>query len=320
MFAYVGITKRYAPLDRSAELVKVSLEDERIVARVTLPPPLFDLSHTDLKLRGGRQRGARGVTLFRDEVFVAAHDSIYRYDRKLTRLIGRVSCRRFNDLHEFLVNDKEIVVTCATANAVVWATHDGGINRVWSPLEDLSIRDSFPDIPNGRTEDAEDWRMVYFESDPTHLNSISINPSGGHLVGLHRQAVLWNVEAGKIHHDARPIGASLTHNHVFLNGCNYINDTGSGQLYRISGKECFSLDLSMFGISENRPANECSATAMKHGWLRGLAPVDQRRVIVGQCPASLVVVDFENRAVESVIHLSDDWRWSVHGIHIESKS
>ncbi len=313
MFAYVGITKRFASLESSSEVLKIDLRSKRTVARATLPPPLYDLTRTDRPGGGGMQRGARGVVVDRDLVHVAGHDAIHVFDLDLN-MIGRVSCDRFCDLHEFLVIGDHYVVTSTHADAVVWCDFQGTVLRVWIATMDERVVDCFPGVERLERH-FTDWRGAYPRPNPTHLNALS-ECDGTMLVALHHQAVLWDIDAGCVFHDARSLGAGKTHNHVLMQGVVLLNDTSRGLVFRVKEHGTKIVDTSAYGLCAMRPKAISAPWAVHHGWLRGLAMLEPDRVLVGQCPASLLCVDFESERVVDVLQISEDWRWAVHGIAV----
>ncbi len=203
MFAYVGLTQRFAPLATSSRLLKVDIEERRVVKDALLPPPHFDLLAQDTPTGGGMQRGARGVVWYAGEVHVATFDAIHVFDPNL-RVLRSITCNRFNDLHEFLVSPIGYTVTCSHSDAVIWCDHEGEVKEQWVATTDTALRNCFPEIPYLERFE-EDWRSVYPRPNPTHLNAVC-RLDGRTFVGLHHQSVLWCIEKGEIVHDARPFG------------------------------------------------------------------------------------------------------------------
>lgn len=316
LFAYVGLTRRFASLECSAELVKVDLTSGCVVARAWLPPPHFDLTLEDRPTGGGRQRGVRGVVAVAEHVHVATFDAIHILNTDL-QLCGHVRSRYFCDLHEFAVTGSGgYVVTCARMDALVWCDSSGRIQRVWGALEDKHLLECFPELLHTALRHDTDWRSRYPEKNPTHLNAVSLH-CGDTLVALHNQAVLWSVEGCRIWHDARSHTSGKTHNHVVLDdGTVCLNDTLHGRfIWWRDGKAC-ELDLSRYGIAAERPQAISAPWAVAHGWLRGLARYGVNDFLVGQCPASLIQINLGTVGVRRVYQLDHDWRVSVHGIAV----
>ena len=305
--AAVGLTYRFAPLDYSAELIFVDLETEKVVGRCWLPRPKYDLTPGDRPTGGGRQRGARGVVVQRGSIYVATFDAIHCFDASL-RHIESITNERLCDIHEFQVTDQWFIVTSTRMDAVVWCDRSSSVKRVWCATEDPVLTASDLNIAFLPRSTDSDWRALYPKDNPTHLNAVSIYGADV-LVALHNQGVLWNIGAGAIHHDARGMNASKTHNHQQMDdGSIVLNDTRNGKFYRITGEASVCIDVSEPGIATDRPAGLSAEWAVHHGWLRGFATLDSRRVLVGQCPASLVILDVETQSIERVIRLSSDWK------------
>lgn len=207
-----------------------------------------------------------------------------------------------------------IVAASTRMDSVVWCDWGGKVNRVWCATEDPLLTQGDLGVPHIRRETNSDWRSLYPAENPTHLNCVSFLGADV-LVALHNQAILWNIDSGNIHHDARPFSASKTHNHQRLqDGSIVLNDTRSGKFLRFMAGATTCIDVSAAGVSANRPTGLSAPWAVEHGWLRGFSLIDPHRVILGQCPACLVTLNAETKKIERVLRLSEDWRVSVNGL------
>ena len=74
LYAYVGLVYRFASLDRSAEILKINLDDGKVLGRRWLPAPIYDITTGHPKDEGFRQCGARGVVCSDDRNTVRAGD------------------------------------------------------------------------------------------------------------------------------------------------------------------------------------------------------------------------------------------------------
>jgi len=313
MLVAVGLTYRFAPLDRSAEVVLVDLDEGRILGRRWFPPPIYDLTPGDRPTGGGRQRGARGVAVRDGRIFVATFDAVHVLDPRL-KPVGTVTCERFCDIHEILPMASEIIVTSTRMDAIVWCSESGRPYKVWCATEDPALLAQLPEVPFVQRNRETDWRAQYPDVNPTHLNAVSL-AADRTFVAFHNQAVLWCVEEGRVWHDARPAGAGKTHNHVLqMDGRVVLNDTLNGVFFRWGPSRTVRIDVSEPGCCPERPALLSAPWAVQHGWLRGLASLGPDRVVVGQCPAKLVVLALNTTSIVQIIPLDDDWRVSVNGI------
>jgi hypothetical protein len=313
MLALVGLTYRFAPLARSSEVVLVDLKNGRLVGRRWLPAPRHDLTFLEPPPGGGRQRGVRGVATARGLFFVATFDAIHVFDQKL-RPQGSVTCDLFCDIHEFLVTDFGFVVTSTRMDAVVWCTAAGTVTRLWCATEDTAVAEAFPEVRLAHRPRDVDWRSLFPTYNPTHLNAVC-EGDGRTLVALHNQAVLWCVEERRIWHDARVVGAGKTHNHRRLaGGAIVMNDTLHGRFLRWQQGQVLEIDVSAPGRCSERPPALSAPWALAHGWLRGLAMAGTSQAVVGQCPASLAILDLSQREVSRVLAIDCDWRVSVNGL------
>lgn len=318
-YAYVGLVYRFASLDRSAEILKINLEDGNIVKRRWLPRPVYDITTGHPKDEGFRQRGARGVIYSDGQVHVATCDAIHILTLQLD-LVETISNEHFCDLHEFIMSATGYIATSTRMDSVVWCAFSGVTERVWVAPDDTALR--MATIAPLGVEDVvrpaeRDWRKLFPRRNLTHLNAVS-SVKGMTLVGLHKQAVLWSIEAGSVFHDARHISAASTHNHqCHEDGSVSLNDTGNGRfLHWQNGAKLCSVNLSHYGRCLERPETLNIPAAVAHGWLRGLARVGEDYWLVGQCPAKLLVIGLREKRVLRVYPIDADWRVSVHGICI----
>ena len=317
-YAYVGLVYRFASLDRSAEILKLNLEDGKVVNRRWLPVPIYDITTGHPKDEGFRQRGARGVVCSGGHIHVATCDAIHVLTPELER-VETISNKCFCDLHEFIKTPTGYVVTSTRVDSVVWCSESGATNKVWVATDDPALRLAVPGMELVARPAERDWRRVFPRRNSTHLNAVS-SVNGMTLVGLHKQAVLWSIEGSSVFHDSRYVSAGSTHNHqCHEDGSISLNDTGSGRLLHWQpGTELCSVGLSDYGRCRERPPALNVPVAVAHGWLRGLARVDRNYCLVGQCPAKVLVVGLQERRVVRVYPIDADWRVSVHGIGVGS--
>jgi len=317
-YAYVGLVYRFASLDRSAEILKINLEDGEVVKRRWLPAPIYDVTTGHPKDEGFRQRGARGVLCSGGLVHVATCDAIHILTPGLER-VETISNEHFCDLHEFIRSPTGYVATSTRMDSVVWCTANGVTEKVWAATDDVALRLVAPEVEPGPRPAERDWRKLFPRHNPTHLNAVS-HVNGMTLVGLHKQGFVWSIESSSVFHDARHLSVGSTHNHqCHEDGGVSLNDTGSGRfLHWRPGAEVCSVSLSRYGHSVERPAALNVPAAVAHGWLRGLARVGEGYWLVGQCPAKLLVVGLQEMRVTRVYPIDADWRVSVHGIGVGS--
>jgi len=133
-YAYVGLVYRFASLDRSAEILKLNLEDGKVVNRRWLPVPIYDITTGHPKDEGFRQRGARGLFV-RVATSMSPHVTHPRLTPELER-VETISNKCFCDLHEFIKTPTGYVVTSTRVDSVVWCSESGATNKVWVATDD----------------------------------------------------------------------------------------------------------------------------------------------------------------------------------------
>jgi len=253
------------------------------------PPPHL---HREPNPRGGI-RGGRGLAADGDTVYVANGAEVLRFDRSWHRLAG-ISHPWCGNVHDIAVHDDRLWV-CSTANDALAAFDPAG------RLTDLvDLRPAAGLAGDGsRFAAALDYRdpagYPLAASNLLHANGVAFDPDGTPLVSLGRSEAEGGGRRGLIAcADAR--GAPLAvaddapvpiHNVVPMAGGTLLTlDTGAGELriLRADGAIAGSLALA-------RPA--------PHGFLRGLCPTGDGRLLVGE-RNRLLVVDLKNRTADAL--------------------
>ena len=111
------------------------------------------------------------------------------------------------------------------------------------------------------------------------------------------------------------------HNGLRLNGEKFIiNDTWNQcvRLFGDDGIEVKNIALEKFPIRIQRQASRFKGIlkVARPGWLRGLAVVDDKTILVGTSPASIVQIDLETDEMAGYMQLSKDIGHSIHGLEV----
>lgn len=279
----------------------VDFETEKIEQHV-------DWNSDDIDFDGrGADRGLRGITFDGDDIYVAASDELFCYDRDFNI---KKSWRNpyLKHAHEIIRKDRLIFLTSTGFDSLlafdidsekfVWAAHLLKQKGEWV---------SFAFDP--KTNDGP--RPV----NRHHINMVHVDDTGIYLSGLHTNALLHighqqNVQevcslpAGT--HNARP----------FKDGV-LLNDTNSDRVFYASRnaapkefaiKQYDTEDILFQGIDDSKIARQ--------GFGRGLCIYDDRYVIGGSSPSTLSLYDLETGDTLKTINLTMDIRNAIHGLEI----
>ncbi len=193
----LSVVSRNSSLDEpSGYMYTLDLGHRQVTGR----SPVIKPSHLrhDQNPRGGL-RGARGIAVGEDHVFIANSSRIYRFD-SAWRLIGSLSHPSCADIHDILFRDGRLWVTSTRNDLVFEFDLDGNIHQClnlrtflrnfrelgttlqWKEpcyLTDADIFSSPTDFRDPRSHDR-------LRSDSMHINSLCFLPDGARLILLGR--------------------------------------------------------------------------------------------------------------------------------------
>lgn len=187
----VSTIVRGAGLDEpSGYLFMVDDNTRRVTSRCSAPEPA--LREFDANPRGG-MRGAKGITVVDDRIFIANFSAIYEYDLhwRLRQIISHPSCA---SIHDICHRDGRLYVTSTRNDIIFEFDLEGEIHDVFNVHADVDLlagigrrsknhlrRDT---VLSGEIDfrDPRTHRLERFNR--THLNSVCFLPDGDMLVSL----------------------------------------------------------------------------------------------------------------------------------------
>jgi hypothetical protein len=256
------------------------------VTRLVEAPPLY--SQLGTRNRGGR-RGLRGITRFGERIWFAACDALYGLEPKTLQLDKIISHPWMSQMHEIVAGQDGIWVTATGGNGVFLV----GLNQ--QVLEAAWLTG----------EPADDLR-VHFESerDKFHLNTV-FEKEGIVYAYSKRTGQVFQMFPG-----APTEVLTLEkgcHNVVLTELGWFRNDSANTRV--LVGERSMTLPRQGLGGEFTQP-----------GWLRGMARFANGNFLVGSSPASLYEIDPKEMKVVSSMSLTDDVRWTIHGVWIEDEA
>ena len=296
---------RGALLDEpSGLLFTVDLDQERVTGRCVMPDA--PMRQHDANPRGG-MRGAKGVVVVGDRIFIANHGSIHEFDRswRLQAVLSDPGCA---GIHDICHQDDLLWVTSTSNDRLFAFDLDGHTERTIDcrpnalsvedrtrPPDDLDYRDP-------RTHDPT-------AHDQTHLNSVAFLPDGAMLVSLGR---LKDSPAGLTRSTVRRIEADGDQSFpMTIKG----TDHPSHSLCVLDGDHVAYLDTNAGDLLQFYASDPdcCSRIHVAEEFLRGMVRLSAEQVVVGG-GASLSVIDLPSGDVRKCVTLCDDPRVSVYAI------
>lgn len=279
----------------------VDFENERGEQRV-------DWNSSDIDFEGrGADRGLRGIAFDEDDIYVAASDELFCYDRSF-KVEDSFRNRYLKHCHEICRKGEHIFLTSTGFDSLLafnleTQRYDWGFKLEqtygrWSGYTFDPLQTTGPAPVNN-----------------FHINMVHVNDSGIFLSGLKTESLLhldhrWEVSevcslpAGT--HNARPWKEGVLFNDTANDRVRYVGRDGRQDAFRIPVYD--EAKIHFAGVDDSKVARQ--------GFARGLATLDDNLVIVGSSPSTISVYDFESKQMTKSVNLSMDIRNAIHGLEI----
>ncbi len=266
----------------------------------------WNTSGIDFEGRGA-DRGLRGITFDGDNIYVAASDELFCYDRDF-ECTASYRNRYLKHCHEIVRKDRRIFVTSTGFDSILSFNLD-------TAEFDWGFR---------VTRQNEQWGGYTFDPRTSagprpvndfHINSVHVDAGGIFLSGLRTNAVLqFNSDWSVSRYCDIPMG---THNSKPWQRGVLFNDTGS-DCVRFVPRE--GTPVAMPVVTYDEAAIEFAgiddSKVARQGFGRGLCAINDRLVAGGSSPSTISIYDIENRQVVGTVNLSMDIRNAIHGLEV----
>lgn len=255
----------------------------------------------------GADRGLRGITFDGDEIYIAASDELFVYDRDFKQLSSHKN-RYLKHCHEICRVDRRIFLTSTGFDSLLsfdldsrkfdWGFHLQKEYDKWA----------------GHTFDPRS------ESGPRpvndfHINSVHMDRSGIYVCGLKLNALLHlndrmevsmvcSVPTGT--HNTRPWSDGVLFNDTASDCVRYVRRDGTEKAFKIVSYDESLIEFA--GIDDSKIARQAFG--------RGLCPVGDRFVAVGSSPSTITLYDLQTNQKVGSVNLSMDIRNAIHGLEV----
>lgn len=319
MLVYTTTVVRGAELNQAGDIYQIDWDEKKVLRRIPVPLPL----HPEAGPRGSR-RGGRGICEWDGSLVVANYDALFFYDPDLN-LQRKVTHPLFCGLHEIWAVPDGIWVSSTGIEALLLVDPgSGAIKREWYAPEEDALRQPPLSLEAREIDRDRDYRAVIYARSEliTHTNCVSVYNGSVYATLSNKSAIVEILPEVKV----RVLAPHLREPHNGLrlrDGRFIINDTGN-QALRIfdpeSGVEVKCIDLNRFSVKIKREGRALKGLLKISvpGWLRGLTQLDDRRVLVGISPSTVLEVDLEAEALLERLELSRDINNSIHGLYASS--
>ncbi len=275
---------------------------------------VVDWNSGDIDWQGrGWDRGLRGIAFYGGEVYVAASDELFVYDRAF-RLQRSFRCIYLRHCHEICVLGRHLYLVSTVNDSILafdlerqrffWALH---IERTGEGYEGHAWDPAGLDGPGGAMGPPPQNRL--------HLNNVWADESGLYTCGLRSGGLL---RIGSDHtvrrvvelpdgtHNARPFREGVLYNDTAADRLRWDRRDGSAVSFAVPhypGDELERLDLGDEQVA-------------RQGFGRGLCVIDQRFVAAGSSPSTVSIYDLESGTDVMRVNFSRDVRNAVHGLEV----
>ncbi|MCH7637710.1 MAG: hypothetical protein IIA12_08605 [Proteobacteria bacterium] len=255
----------------------------------------------------GAERGLRGITFDGDDIYIAAGDELFCFDRNF-EVSESFRCRYLKNCHEIVRKDRRIFLTSAGFDSLLVFNLDSkefdwGF-RLQKPYEQWNGFVFDPRIKNGPRAEND-----------FHINAVHVDDSGIYLSGLNTDALLHlnrdfavsevcSLPSGS--YNGRPWQGGVLFNDTASDCVRYVPRDGQQQAHKIVTYD--EADIEFAGIDDPDIARQ--------GFGRGLCVVDDRFVAAGSSPSTITLYDIAAGISVGSVNLSMDIRNAVHGLEV----
>jgi hypothetical protein len=275
---------------------------------------VVDWNTTEIDFQGrGWDRGLRGIAFYGDEVYVAASDELFVYDRAF-RIQRSHRNPYLKHCHEIFRLDNRLYLTSTGHDSVLafdldrqvftWALHlalDGDEAR------GMAYDPQGVNGPGGAAGPAAQNLL--------HLNNVHADQRGLFVSGMRTWGLL-HVGTGNVVrkavdmpegiHNARPFRDGVLFNDTAADVVRYVGRDGTHRALPVPKYAANELERTEFG--DGRLARQ--------GFARGLCVIDERLIAGGSSPSTIALYDLESGGEIGHVNFSMDIRNAIHGLEV----
>lgn len=319
MIVYFDTVRRKRPVREGGELVKLDWESKKVLAAMPLFPTEPDIE--DDPNPRGNSRGGKGILIKGDDIYVGTYHTILVFDKDL-HLKRRISNHLFANIHEMCFSGENIWVSATTIDCALLVDGQGNTLKTWWPREEPLLQECYRLSPMEIDKKVDNrirhlYQELSLEESHTHLNGVAQHADHTYVL-LNRQGALVQIEPEvKIVVEDPRLRAghspTLTADGQQLVLCSsfqkdvLVYDLGKGNLVERIHLTDFAPVARLYRDFPDQPFN-------KSIFVRGLEIIDERRILVGISPASILEIDIRKKRLLDIYRHSHDVGDAVHGL------
>ncbi len=253
----------------------------------------------------GADRGLRGIEFDGDDIYIAASDELFRYDRDFS-ISSSFRNPYLKHCHEISRMERTIFLTSTGFDSLLAFDLEQN-NFVWGMQIQRVLHGWQGAVFDPRTGTGP--RPV----NNFHINMVHADDSGIYVSGLRTEAMLHinskfevndvcNIPAGA--HNAQPYRDGVLVIDTASDAVRYSGRDGANKAIKIITYD--EKDIQSAGVDDSKVARQ--------GFGRGLCVIDDRLVAGGSSPSTVTLYDMDNEEVVASVNLTMDIRNAIHGL------
>lgn len=255
----------------------------------------------------GADRGLRGIAFDGDDIYIAASDELFWFDRDFS-IKGSYKNRYLKHCHEICRTERKIFLTSTGFDSLLafdmdsrrfdWGFHLQQRYGAWSGF----VFDPRSDVGPA-------------SSNEFHINMVHVDQAGIFFSGLRTNALLHlnNEMVATVFctlptgvHNAQPWKGGVVFNDTVADCVRYVGRDGRQRAFPI--KRYNETEITFAGVDDSKTARQAFG--------RGLCTADDRLVIGGSSPSTVSVYDTKTGMTVGAVNLTMDIRNAIHGLEI----
>lgn len=265
---------------------------------------IVDWNNCDIDFGGrGADRGLRGMVVHGDEIFVAASDELFVFDRNF-RIVASYRNPYLKHCHEIAEHRGSLYLTSTGFDSIL--RFDLASRRFNLGLQLLSHAGAFSARVYNPLAEGGPAPSVQF-----HLNNVHVDEYGVFVCGLKLPALV------RITPRAVDIIADIphgTHNtRPFRNGVLY-NDTDTDSLAFLMPDRCINIEVPHYPQEDLLNAEADETGIARQAFARGLCVISDDLVAGGSSPTTVSLYDLSKEARVKSVNITMDMRNAAHGM------
>jgi hypothetical protein len=275
---------------------------------------VVDWNTSEIDWQGrGWDRGLRGIAFHDNEIYIAASDELFVYDREF-RIQRSYRSTYLKHCHEIFRFKDHLYLTSTGHDSIL--AFDLG-QQVFSGAIHLALG---ADGPVATAYDPRGIKGPGGASGPPaenrlHLNSVFANRKGLFASGLRTGGLLHVGNGNQVRlavemphgvHNAQPFGEGVLFNDTASNAVRFVGRDGTERAFAVPRYP--ESELEHLELSDEHLARQ--------GFGRGLCVINERLIAAGSSPSTVTIYDLESGTEVTRVNFSMDIRNAIHGLEV----